>query len=522
MSNYTDELINNYNCPDCNDAKLQSDKNARKINEVIDQVNALIQVNNETVDFIEEKANELVGEVAVIKVNEIIEDKQTKHDSFYRYARIQPTINIGDSISEGSNCSDYVNNSWCGLLNKAYQKKYNVRNQGFVNFNTYVVENNDNINTFHKIKRVGFDIHQNCFEDSVFGGTRITSVNADEYIEINYNGKDFYVVYTQDETYGAIVEVQVDNHTIGQIDTKKLNGIQNGSISPRVPVGEYGNHTIQLINKGGTAQLCGIIYVEDSTSFSPVFYNVGRSSIALSDISDDILKYYASYGTVIFSLGVNDQLLSKDINIFKDKLDLMFSKIRKSSGNCIVNDFMFSLPQDNEYKLALKEYTSKYEFELIDYGALMLQGIEPNKFIKYLDSDGVHPTSEGHEFIYSILANKLGLPYTKADLNETLTINIPTLRNSWVNFVDDNSHRNACYYKKSNIVYLEGMIKGGMTAPYTELFTLPAEFRPSSDIYFPVACSGEIGQITIAKDGIVKIVSGNNSWLSLNGISYYV
>ena len=60
MSDYTDELINNYNCPDCNEAKLQSDKNARKINEVIDQVNALIQVNNETVDFIEEKATEKV------------------------------------------------------------------------------------------------------------------------------------------------------------------------------------------------------------------------------------------------------------------------------------------------------------------------------------------------------------------------------------------------------------------------------------------------------------------------------
>ena len=55
----------NYNCPNCNEAKLQSDKNARKINEVIDQVNALIQVNNETVDFIEEK----VEEIAEIKVN---------------------------------------------------------------------------------------------------------------------------------------------------------------------------------------------------------------------------------------------------------------------------------------------------------------------------------------------------------------------------------------------------------------------------------------------------------------------
>ena len=52
-----------YNCPDCNEAKLQSDKNARKINEVIEQVNALIEVNNETVDFIKEKVKEVIGDV---------------------------------------------------------------------------------------------------------------------------------------------------------------------------------------------------------------------------------------------------------------------------------------------------------------------------------------------------------------------------------------------------------------------------------------------------------------------------
>ena len=52
-----------YKCPDCNEAKLQSDKNARKINEVIDQVNALIQVNNETVDFIKEKSNEILSDL---------------------------------------------------------------------------------------------------------------------------------------------------------------------------------------------------------------------------------------------------------------------------------------------------------------------------------------------------------------------------------------------------------------------------------------------------------------------------
>ena len=56
-----------YNCPDCDEMKLQSDKNARKINEVIEQVNALIQVNNETVDFIEEKAYEIIRNGLVIE-----------------------------------------------------------------------------------------------------------------------------------------------------------------------------------------------------------------------------------------------------------------------------------------------------------------------------------------------------------------------------------------------------------------------------------------------------------------------
>ena len=70
-----------YNCPDCNEGKLQSDKNARKINEVIDQVNALIQVNNETVDFIEVKANELVPPVVEREVNNVMGDILTEIDN---------------------------------------------------------------------------------------------------------------------------------------------------------------------------------------------------------------------------------------------------------------------------------------------------------------------------------------------------------------------------------------------------------------------------------------------------------
>lgn len=86
-----------YNCPDCNEAKLQSDKNARKINEVIDQVNALIQVINETVDFIEEKANEVVEEIAEIKVNETLGDIKTSEEYGLQVNSLNP---FNDNISD--------------------------------------------------------------------------------------------------------------------------------------------------------------------------------------------------------------------------------------------------------------------------------------------------------------------------------------------------------------------------------------------------------------------------------------
>ena len=81
MSNYNDECIQDYSCPDCGEAKLQSDKNARKINEVIDQVNGLIQVNNETVDFIKEKVNEVLGDI-IIQIEKNTNDIKKLMESF--------------------------------------------------------------------------------------------------------------------------------------------------------------------------------------------------------------------------------------------------------------------------------------------------------------------------------------------------------------------------------------------------------------------------------------------------------
>ena len=72
--------MHDYNCPDCNEAKLQSDKNARKINEIIGQVNQIVDNDIATTEYLLEKADKIVGEKAEIKVNAKLDEITTEID----------------------------------------------------------------------------------------------------------------------------------------------------------------------------------------------------------------------------------------------------------------------------------------------------------------------------------------------------------------------------------------------------------------------------------------------------------
>ena len=105
--------MSNYYCPDCNDTKLQSDKVARKVNEVIEQVNALIQVNNGTVDFIEDKANEIVQDIADVKVDIALGNVNTKLDKLNTSSKeITESINeVNSKINQANSRIDEANSS---------------------------------------------------------------------------------------------------------------------------------------------------------------------------------------------------------------------------------------------------------------------------------------------------------------------------------------------------------------------------------------------------------------------------
>lgn len=94
----------------------------------------------------------------------------------------------------------------------------------------------------------------------------------------------------------------------------------------------------------------------------------------------------------------------------------------------------------------------------------------------------------------------------------------PTLLNSWVNF-DTDTHNEAGYFRSQDgIVYLRGLIKSGTVGQTA--FTLPAGYRPTRRMICVAISNGAIGRVDIEADGSVVINAGNNTYVSLDGISF--
>ncbi|HEY9694190.1 MAG TPA: hypothetical protein V6D15_18455 [Oculatellaceae cyanobacterium] len=94
----------------------------------------------------------------------------------------------------------------------------------------------------------------------------------------------------------------------------------------------------------------------------------------------------------------------------------------------------------------------------------------------------------------------------------------PTFQNSWVNY--DNGYNPAGYFKDSlGIVHLRGLVRGGTNN--TTIFTLPAGYIPSNrELQAVQTNNNAIGRLDILTDGQVQVVSGNNGWFSLDGVTF--
>ncbi len=92
----------------------------------------------------------------------------------------------------------------------------------------------------------------------------------------------------------------------------------------------------------------------------------------------------------------------------------------------------------------------------------------------------------------------------------------PTLENNWLNWGTPDSP--AGYFKDSlGIVHLRGVVKNGRQPT---IFTLPDTYRPAYKECHAVLASAVLGRVDIQTDGKVVVVTGNYSWISLDGITF--
>lgn len=100
------------------------------------------------------------------------------------------------------------------------------------------------------------------------------------------------------------------------------------------------------------------------------------------------------------------------------------------------------------------------------------------------------------------------------------------LKNLWVNF--GGSWSKAGYVKVQGVVFLKGLIRDGIVALNTLIFTLPVGYRPGEDKVLDVptwdGTSLTFGRIDILANGRVNAGNQENklrtSWVSLDNISF--
>ncbi len=116
----------------------------------------------------------------------------------------------------------------------------------------------------------------------------------------------------------------------------------------------------------------------------------------------------------------------------------------------------------------------------------------------------------------TIIAGNLNISGEIKTVDDWIT---PSMGNSWVNY-DTNFNQVGYFKDKSGIVYLRGLIKNGTFGGSTVIFTLPVGYRPIKRCLFMRISDSVLGRCDIANNGAVIAYSGDNSWFSLEGISF--
>jgi hypothetical protein len=117
---------------------------------------------------------------------------------------------------------------------------------------------------------------------------------------------------------------------------------------------------------------------------------------------------------------------------------------------------------------------------------------------------------------------------TGTSATTTVAVTIPSwyscdLLNGWQNY--QSGYADASYAKTSaDVVVLKGLVRFGTATANTPICQLPVGYRPGYRLVFITSSlNGSVsgtGRIDIAANGEVRFVTGNNGWISLDGLRF--
>jgi len=93
-------------------------------------------------------------------------------------------------------------------------------------------------------------------------------------------------------------------------------------------------------------------------------------------------------------------------------------------------------------------------------------------------------------------------------------------QNGWTNY--SSTYNTAQFTKTSSCrVFVKGLVMSGSTTGWTPIGNLPVGFRPKGELVFQVGTNpNATGRIDVMTNGDIDFVSGSNSWISLDSISF--
>ena len=96
-----------------------------------------------------------------------------------------------------------------------------------------------------------------------------------------------------------------------------------------------------------------------------------------------------------------------------------------------------------------------------------------------------------------------------------------SLSNGWLAFDTTNYNAPGYYKDPLGTVHLQGLVKDGSN---NTIFTLPANYRPNKSLIISSisnnGISNTLAEIKIEPNGNIKLLNGDNTWLTLENISF--